>query len=71
METALDKPQIEPRLQLAETGLQYAVLFPVQIKDAATTDEQIVHKLLGDMASSETVKNAVAAPPTVKAVIKG
>lgn len=71
METALDKPQIEPRLQLAETGLQYAVLFPVQIKDAATTDEQIVHKLLGDMASSEPVKNAVAAPPTVKAVIKG
>ena len=71
METALDKPQIEPRLQLAETGLQYAVLFPVQIKDAATTDEQIVHKLLGDMVSSDTVKNAVAAPPTVKAVIKG
>ncbi len=71
IETALDKPQIEPRLQLAETGLQYAVLFPVQIKDAATTDEAIVHQLLDDIGSSGPVKDAIAAPPTVKAVIKG
>jgi small-conductance mechanosensitive channel len=71
MDTALEAPHIEPRLQLAETGLQYAVLFPVEIKDAATTDEKIVHLLLNDMASNEAVKNAIAAPPTVKAVIKG
>jgi small-conductance mechanosensitive channel len=71
MDTAVEAPHIEPRLQLAETGLQYAVLFPVQIKDAATTDEKIVHLLLNDMASNDAVKNAVAAPPTVKSVIKG
>ena len=71
MDTALEAPHIEPRLQLAENGLQYAVLFPVEIKDAATTDEKIVHLLLSDMAGNEAVKNAVAAPPTVKAVIKG
>jgi hypothetical protein len=71
MDTALEAPHIEPRLQMAETGLQYAVLFPVEIKDAATTDEKIVHLLLNDIASNEAVKNAIAAPPTVKSVIKG
>lgn len=71
MDTALEAPHIEPRLQLGENGLQYAVLFPVEIKDASTTDEKIVHILLDAMASNEAVKNAIAAPPTVKAVIKG
>ena len=71
METALDTPKIEPRLQLIDTGLQYAVLFPVQIKNASTTDEQIVHLLLDDMASNDVVKNSIASPPIVKAVIKG
>ncbi len=71
VETALDPPGIEPRLQLVEGGLQYAVLFPVQIKDAATTDEQIVHQLLTSMASDEALKDSIAAPPIVKAVIKG
>ena len=71
MDTAVETPNIEPRLQLAEGGLQYAVLYPVEIKSAATTDEQIVHQLLSDMASEAGVKDAIAAPPTVKAVIKG
>jgi small-conductance mechanosensitive channel len=71
MDTAMEAPHIEPRLQLAETGLQYAVLFPVEIRDAANTDEQIVHKLLSEVAENEAVKKAIAAPPTVKAVIKG
>ncbi|WP_074655904.1 mechanosensitive ion channel family protein [Terriglobus roseus] len=71
MDTALEAPHIEPRLQLAENGLQYAVLFPVEIKDAATTDEKIVHLLLDAMASNAAIKDAIAAPPTVKAVIKG
>jgi small-conductance mechanosensitive channel len=70
METALETPHVEPRLQLAETGLQYTVLFPVETRDAATTDEQIVRKLLADVAENEAVKKAIVSPPTVKAVIK-
>jgi small-conductance mechanosensitive channel len=71
MDAPLEPPHIEPRLQLAETGLQYAVLFPVEIKDAATTDEQMVHQLLSDISTNETLKRAVAAPPVVRSVIKG
>ncbi len=71
MDTAVEKPGIEPRLQLAEGGLQYAVLYPVEIRDAAQTDEKIVHQLLSDMAVVGPVKDAIAGPPVVKAVIKG
>ncbi len=71
MDTAVEKPGIEPRLQLTEGGLQYAVLYPVEIKDAAQTDEKIVHQLLSDMSADGPVKDAIAGPPVVKAVIKG
>ena len=71
MDTVVDVPHIEPRFQMATTGLQYAVLFPVQIKDAATTDEKIVHMLLDTISSNEAVKKAVAATPAITAVIKG
>lgn len=71
MDTALEKPGIEPRLQLTEAGLQYAVLFPVEIKNAASTDEAMIHTLLHDMENNEAVKNGIAASPQVKAVVKG
>jgi small-conductance mechanosensitive channel len=71
MDTAVEKPGIEPRLQLAESGLQYAVLFPVEIKNASLTDEAIIHTLLHDMENNSVVKDAIAAPPQVKAVVKG
>jgi small-conductance mechanosensitive channel len=71
MDTAVEKPGIEPRLQLAESGLQYAVLFPVEIKNASSTDEAIIHTLLHDMENNSVVKDAIAAPPQVKAVVKG
>ena len=71
MDTVAEVPHIEPRIQMAATGLQYAVLFPVQIKDAAMTDEKIVHMLLETISSNEAVKKAVAAIPAITAVIKG
>jgi small-conductance mechanosensitive channel len=71
MGTVVEAPHIEPRVQMAATGLQYAVLFPVQIKDAAITDEKIVHMLLEKISSNEAVKTAVAGIPAITAVIKG
>ncbi len=71
MDTAVEKPGIEPRLQLAESGLQYAVLFPVEMKNASSTDEAIIHTLLHEMENNDVVKDAIAAPPQVKAVVKG
>jgi hypothetical protein len=71
MDAAVEKPGIESRLQLTEAGLQYAVLFPVEIKNASSTDEAIIHTLLHDMENNGAVKNGIASPPQVKAVVKG
>ncbi|MEZ2345577.1 mechanosensitive ion channel protein MscS [Terriglobus sp. RCC_193] len=71
MDAPVEKPGIEPRLQLTDAGLQYAVLFPVEIKNASSTDEAMIHTLLHDMENNEALKNGIAAPPQVKAVVKG
>lgn len=71
MDAAVEKPGIEPRLQLTDAGLQYVVLFPVEIKNASSTDEAMIHTLLHDMENNDAVKNGIAAPPQVKAVVKG
>jgi hypothetical protein len=70
MDTALPPPQIETRLQLSD-GLQYAVLYPVQISKASETDERIVETVIQTTTKNAAVSSAVDGPPTVRAVIKG
>jgi small-conductance mechanosensitive channel len=70
MDTPVEAPQVESRLQLAD-GLQYAVLYPVEIRDAATTDEKVVQSVLDLMTNNQAVKNAIDGAPAVRAVIKG
>ncbi len=70
MDTALEAPRMETRLQLSD-GLQYAVLYPVQIAQAAATDEQIVREMMSAMSSNPAVMEAVDGTPTLRAVVKG
>ncbi len=70
IDTAVEAPRIEARLQLSD-GLQYAVLYPVQIHRAAATDQQIVQEVLEAIGKSTSVAEAVDGPPTVRAVVKG
>ena len=69
MDTAVQAPGIEARLQFTD-GLQYAVLYPVQIPDPSAVDEKVVQALLGAIAKDAAVSQAIDGPPTVKAVIK-
>ncbi len=69
MDGAMREPKIETRLELKD-GLRYAVLYPVRIADASSTDEMIVEKVLERIAHDESVSQAVDGPPTVQAVIK-
>ena len=70
MDTALEAPRLESRLQLGD-GLQFAVLYPVQIADAAATDEQIVREMMSAMSDNAAVMQAVDGTPTLRAVVKG
>ncbi len=69
MDTAVKVPDIECRLQLTD-GLEYVVLYPVQISNAGATDEKIVQTVLDSMVKNSAMAQAIDGPPAVKAVIK-
>ena len=71
MESPIDAPGIESRLQLVDGGLQLWVRYPVELREAAEIDEQITQSLLGLMSKDEEVKVAVTGTPAIRAIVKG
>ena len=69
MDAALEAPHVESRLQLADS-LQFAVLYPVLIRQAGETDEQIVQKVL-ETVRDPAIAEVLDGAPVVKAVVKG
>ena len=70
MGTALPAPKVESRLQLVDGGLQFAVLFPVEITCAAEVDQQIAEALVAGMRPEGPLKAGVADLPIIKAAVK-
>ncbi len=70
MGTALPAPQVESRLQLVDGGLQYAVLFPVEIEHAAEADQQIAEELVQRMKTEGALKAGMTELPVIKAAVK-
>lgn len=68
MDTPIEAPHIESRLQLAE-GLQFAVLYPVEIRSAGPTDDKIVQAVIDVIHNNEPAAQAIDGSPSVKAVI--
>ena len=66
MGTALESPQVQSRLQLAEGGPQLLVLFPVEIRNAFAVDQAIAEKLVSVIESSEVLKNSVYGLPVIQ-----
>ena len=71
MDSSIDVPNIQSNLQLMDGGLQFWVRYPVLIKNATETDDRMSESLLQVIASDPKVKAAVAAPPVIKAAVKG
>ena len=69
MDAALETPHVESRLQLTDS-LQFIVFYPVLIRNAAETDQQIVQKVLEAVHDPATAE-VLDGPPVVKAVVKG
>jgi small-conductance mechanosensitive channel len=70
MDTPIETPRIESRLQLAD-GLQFAVLYPVEIRSAGSTDDQVVQAVLDVVHNNQLAAAAIEGSPNVKAVIQG
>jgi hypothetical protein len=71
MQSSIDAPEIESRLQFTGGFFQFWVRFPVQISHAAETDEKITHALLTLMSSNPVIKQAVTATPSIQPSVRG
>jgi uncharacterized protein YggL (DUF469 family) len=71
MQVAIDRPAIESRLQFNGGACQLCVRFPVQIKQASATDEEVTQALLELLATQPEIKSAVASTPLIQASVRG
>ncbi|MGA2536188.1 MAG: mechanosensitive ion channel protein MscS [Terracidiphilus sp.] len=71
MQTAIDAPGIESRLQFSGSAFQLWIRFPVEIVNAQEADDSVIRALLELMSRSAEVKAAVGATPTIQASVKG
>jgi small-conductance mechanosensitive channel len=71
MQATIEKPGIESRLQFIGGVIQLWVRFPVEIRDAAETDEKVTHALLRLIAENPAVKGAVKDTPSIQPSVRG
>jgi small-conductance mechanosensitive channel len=67
----VDLPRPEARLQFADTGLELLVRYPVEIRRAPDTDEEMTRRVLNLMSNDEAVKAAVSGTPKIRSAIRG
>jgi hypothetical protein len=71
MQTSIDPPAFDSRLQFNGGGLHPLARFPVQIRQASEIDERITQALFDLMANNPDIKGAIAATPLVQASVRG
>ena len=67
----VDLPRPEARLQFADTGLELLVRYPVEIRRAPDTDEEMTRRVLDLVSKDEAVKAAVSGTPKIRSAIRG
>jgi small-conductance mechanosensitive channel len=67
----VDLPRPESRLQFADDGLELLVRYPVEIRRAPDTDEEMTQRVLDLIAKDEAVKAAVSGTPKIRSAIRG
>lgn len=67
----VDVPRPEARLQFAEAGLELMVRYPVEIRRAPDTDEEMTRRVLDLISKDETLKTGVSGIPKIRSPIRG
>lgn len=71
MQTSIDAPTIQSRLQFTGGAFQLWVRFPVPITRAAEIDEKITRALFDRMAANPAIKSGIAATPSIQPAVRG
>jgi small-conductance mechanosensitive channel/regulator of replication initiation timing len=71
IEIQLKSPRPEAKLQLSDTGVEFIVRYPVDIRSASEIDDHVTRTVIDLVNSDAELKNAIAGPPKIRAAIKG
>jgi small-conductance mechanosensitive channel len=71
LEIHLKSPKPDAKLQLADTGVEFIVRYPVDIRTASEIDDQMTRAVMDLMTSNQDLKNALNGAPKIRASIKG
>lgn len=69
MEATVPAPKVEARLRFTD-GLQFSVLYPVEMTRAAETDQKVVEKVLAAMEGNPAAAQTIDGAPALTAVVK-
>src|SRR5579864_838107 len=67
----VDVPRPEARLQFADGGLELMIRYPVEIRNAPDTDEEMTRKVLELIETDAGMKAAVSGTPKIRSAVKG
>lgn len=67
----VDTPRPEARLHFSDTGLELSVRYPVEIRNAPDTDEEMTRKVLQLIETDSAVKASVSGTPKIRSAVKG
>ncbi len=70
MDSPIPAPAINSRLQLVDGGLQLYIRYPIELRDGSRVDQEITQAVVTLMEADADIKNAVMAPPTIRALMK-
>lgn len=71
MQAPIAAPEVDSRLQFSGGAFQLWARFPVEIRTAAKTDEELTKRLVKLMEQNDEFKQAFAATPVIQAAVKG
>ncbi len=71
MEIMVTPPNPHQHLQFADTGLELAVRYPVDLQKASEVDEKITCALLETIKNDKQIQSGIAGTPKIRAAVKG
>jgi small-conductance mechanosensitive channel len=70
-EIQLKSPTPDAKLQLSDTGVEFVVRYPVDIRTASEIDDQMTRSLVDLVNRDPELKNVIVGAPKIRAAIKG
>ena len=71
LEIHLKSPTPDTKLQLSDTGVEFVVRYPVDIRTAGEIDDHVSRTVVDLVSGDPELKKAIAGAPKIRAAIKG